>query len=221
MKKCCSGLAVVLVSFVIFGVGRAQVDFHGVLNPNTHSVWIDTVFLTVPPAPETILTPGWGSDTTNHDTFDFPDLLVWPLMVELRGRIDTLHLQQMIPAPGNGQWYSFMAVPPPPPKIMFYGETGVEESRTGIDARPRLSISPSVLVDQVTIQAQVAGRGRFLLEIVDAAGNHVRSFGAGSRVATQVWQGDDDAGRMLPEGVYFCRLAAGENTAVRKVLLAR
>jgi len=223
MKKCCSGLAVVLVSLVVFGVGRAQVDFHGVLNPNNHSAWVDTVIIVVPPTPETILTTGWGADSVGYDTFDFPDLLAWPLMVELRGRIDTMHTQQLFPAPVNGQWYLLVGTPPPPPKVMFYGETGTEEPRTAVGARQRLSVSPSVLIDRVTIQAQVAGRGPVRLEIVDAVGNRVRSLGTSSRngVITQVWQGDDDAGKRLPEGIYFCRLAVGEATAVRKVLLTR
>jgi hypothetical protein len=194
-----------------------------VINPNTHSVWVDTVILTVPPAPETVLTAGWGSDSTARDSFEFPDLVMWPLMVDLRGRVDTARTQQVFPGPGNGNWYSFTLVPPPPPKVMFYSETGVEESGVAIGPRPNLSISPSVLVDRVTIQAQIAGRGPVRLEIVDAAGNRVRSLATSNqgRVITQVWLGDDDAGQRLPEGIYFCRLAVGEAATTSKVLLAR
>jgi hypothetical protein len=221
MKKCCSGLAVVLVSLVAFGIGHAQVNFHGVLNPNARSVWVDTVIITVPPTPETIITTGWGSDSVAFDTFDFPSLTVWPVMVELHARIDTLYTVQTFPAPQNGTWYVFLHMPPPQPKVMFYEPTGVEEPGTGIASRPRLSVSPSVLTDQVTIQAQVAGRGAVRLEVVDAAGNRVRSFSTSGRTVTMVWHGDDDAGHSLPEGIYFCRLAVGEATSVAKVLLAR
>lgn len=221
MKKCCSGLAVVLVSLALFGTGRAQVEFNGVINPNHHSVWVDTVILVVPPANETILPVGWGSDSTAYDTFQFADPLVWPLLVDMRVNVDTLHVQEVFPGPGNGTWYSFSLVPPPPPKVQFYGQTGVEESGAAIEPRLQLSVSPSVLVDRVTIRAQIAGRGPVRLEIVDAAGNRVRSFCASNRVVNQVWQGDDDAGRSLPEGLYFCRLAVGEASAVSKVLLAR
>jgi hypothetical protein len=107
--------------------------------------------------------------------------------------------------------------------VMFYSETGVEESGVAIGPRPNLSISPSVLVDRVTIQAQITGRGPVRLEIVDAAGNRVRSLATSNqgRVITQVWLGDDDAGQRLPEGIYFCRLAVGEAATTSKVLLAR
>jgi len=223
MKKCCSGLAVVLLSLTVFGVGRAQVDFHGVLDPNNHSLWIDTVVIIVPPTPETVFTTGWGADSVGVDTFDFPDLTAWPLLVELHGRVDTVRTRQVFPAPVNGQWYTFMQAPPPPPKVMFYGETGAEESRPGMEVRPRLSVSPSVLTDKVTVRAQVAGPGTVQLEIVDAAGNVVRSLGTHrpGNAITEVWPGDNDAGQKLSEGVYFCRLSIGDDAVVRKVLLAR
>ncbi len=223
MKKCCSGLAVVLLSLVVFGVGHAQVDFHGVLNPNTHSVWVDTVILVVPPANETIAVVGWGSDSAAYDTFEFSDPLVWPLLVDLRVRVDTLHTQQVIPGPGNGQWYSFSLVPPPPPKVQFYGQTGVLESKAAIGRRLRLSVNPSVVTAQTTIKLQCGEPGPQVIEVLDAAGNLVRSLScvAGANgFATATWHREDGLGRLVPAGVYFCRHAASGSVAVRKVLVA-
>jgi hypothetical protein len=224
MKQCCSELAVVLLSFAAFGRGHAQIDFHGTLNPNGHATWVDTAIVSVPPAVDTFLTPGWGSDSTAYDTFDFPDIPDWPTLVELRARVGGLPTQQMFPIPQNGAWYSFTGVPPPPPKVTFWSLThGIGADAGSAAPRPELRVSPSVLVDRATIQALVAGRGPARLEIADAVGNRVRAFSTDDpcRVITRVWRGDDDAGRSLPEGVYFCRLAVGGTTAVRKVLLAR
>jgi len=53
---------------------------------------------------------------------------------------------------------------------------------------------------------------------VDAAGNAVRTIPA---AATVRWAADDDAGRALPAGVYFCRLTAGPTATVRKLTLTR
>jgi hypothetical protein len=35
------------------------------------------------------------------------------------------------------------------------------------------------------------------------------------------WDGRDDAGRLVPAGVYFCTLAVGGETATRKMLLLK
>jgi hypothetical protein len=224
MKNRCSGLAVVLVSLVAFGVGHAEIDFHGVINPNGHAAWVDTAIVLNHLETDTFLTPGWGSDSAAYDTFDFPNIADWSTLVRLSARVDGAPSQQMFPMPQNGMWYPFAGTTPPPPKVMFWSLThGIGAEPGSAARRPELRVDPSMLVDRVTIQAQVAGPGPVRLEIVDAAGNRVRSFGTSNRdrVITRVWLGDDDAGRSLPEGVYFCRLAFGEAAVVRKVLLAR
>jgi len=225
MKKCCFGPAVVLVSLVALGVGRAQISFHGVLNPNGHATWVDTVIASIDVLiPDTFPTPGWGSDSVAYDTFDFPDIADQPAWVQLQARVDGQSYQQMFLEPENGTWYPFTGTPAPPPEVMFWSlQHGIGAEPGGADPRPQLRVNPSMLVDRVAIQAQVAGRGPVRLEIVDAAGNRARSFGTDKpdRVITQVWLGDDDAGQRLPEGVYFCRLTAGRTAIVRKLILAR
>jgi hypothetical protein len=223
MKNRCSGLAVVLVSLVAFGVSNAGTTFHGVINPNGHSVWMDTAIVTAPPRPDTFLTPGWGSDSVAFDTFDFPDLASWPVMVILRGSIDGMRVPYTFSAPANGVWYDFMPVPPPPPKAMFYGETGVEESKSAIEPRPCLSVSPSVVTAQMTVRLQYGRPGRPVVEVLDAAGNLIRSLNctAGANgLATATWHREDGLGHVVPGGVYFCRYAGSGAGAVRKVLVA-
>lgn len=63
----------------------------------------------------------------------------------------------------------------------------------------------------------------YQLTIVDAGGRRVRSF-AGSAAAgasSVVWDGRDDAGHAVAPGVYFYRFAAGEQEAIRRMVLMR
>ncbi len=62
------------------------------------------------------------------------------------------------------------------------------------------------------------------LDVFDAAGRRVRSMNladvpAGWRTISLA--GDDDRGRPLASGVYFCRVTAGGETATRKMVIAR
>jgi flagellar hook assembly protein FlgD len=75
----------------------------------------------------------------------------------------------------------------------------------------------------MTVRLQPVGTGRPAVEIHDAAGNLVRSLDCAMEAdgaATAAWNRDDDRGRRVPEGVYFCRYAAADVIAVRKVLVA-
>jgi flagellar hook assembly protein FlgD len=76
---------------------------------------------------------------------------------------------------------------------------------------------------QMTIRLQTVGTSRPVVQIHDAVGNVVRSLGctAGAEgAATATWNREDDRGRLVPEGVYFCRYANADVVAVRKVLVA-
>jgi flagellar hook assembly protein FlgD len=65
---------------------------------------------------------------------------------------------------------------------------------------------------------------RFDLEIVDVAGRIVRRLAenveGGSGWHSYAWPGQDESGRSVPSGVYFCRLrSANTSTAIRLVLV--
>jgi hypothetical protein len=220
-KKCCCTLALVVLSLVAFSVGNAETSFYGVIKPNGHAVWIDSAIVTAPPLPVTFITTGWGSDSVAIDTFHFPNIPNWPILVTLHGTVDGIRVPYIFPSPANGVWYDFMPTPPPFPQAMFFGETGVEESRSAIEPGPGLSVSPSVVTTQMTVRLQRPGPGRPVVEVLDAAGNLVRSLNltAGANgFATATWHREDGLGHLVPDGIYFCRHAA--SGAVAKVLVA-
>lgn len=62
------------------------------------------------------------------------------------------------------------------------------------------------------------------LRVYDVSGRAVRTMGFGRLPAgrhDRVWNTADDEGRLLPGGVYFMRLEAGANQALKKVLVLR
>ena len=221
MKNHCALLAVVLVSLFAFGVANAEIEFGGVLEPGVSVTRIDSVTL-VPPH-VSFYTPGWGSHTP-LDTHDFVGVTAWPETITLYGTINALPCRQTIPHPLPRVW-NWLGVDPGPPQVLFWSDlSGVGESKSMVECQPCLAVSPSVVTAQMTVRLQPVGAGRQVVEIHDAAGNVVRSLGctAGADgAATATWNREDEFGRLVPEGVYFCRYAAADVIAVRKVLVAR
>ncbi len=219
MKKRCAGLVVVLVSFVVFGVANADILFDGVIDPLAAVTLMDSVKLTSPDM--TLLTPGWGSHPP-MDTFVFTGVTAWPAGLVLYGTVNGLPANTTIQFLQADTWYR-IGLGVVAPLVMFFGDvTGVEESRLGVEPLPRLVVSPSVVTGQMTVRLHPVGTGRPVVEIHDAVGNVVRSLGctAGTGgAATATWNREDDRGRLVPEGVYFCRYAASGVVAVRKVLV--
>lgn len=222
MKKCCTGLAIILLSLAAFGVVNAQQDFHGVVDPTGHTVTVDTAIVTVMSVVETIATPGWGVGSS-LDTFDFPDLAKWPDSVVLLGTVDADSVRAGFPDPVRNTWYMFGSGGAAAARVMFYGATGVEEPRSAVEPRPCLNVSPSVVTTQMTVRLERPGPGRPVVEVFDAAGNLIRSLNCAAGAngfATTTWNREDGLGHLVPGGIYFCRYAAPGAAAVRKVLVA-
>jgi len=216
MKKRCAGLFVVLVSLVVFGVANA--DFDGVLDQGTTVTSIDSVVMLSPG--RTFLTPGWG--TTPMDTWTFAGVPL-PGSITLHGTINSIPTHgPAIMNPIADTWYR-VGMGVQAPFVEFTNvQVGVEESKSAVGRVQCLAVSPSVVTGQMTVRLQPVGAGRPVVDIHDAAGNVIRSLSctAGARgVATATWNRKDDFGRLVPEGVYFCRYAAGSVVAVRKVLV--
>jgi hypothetical protein len=74
------------------------------------------------------------------------------------------------------------------------------------------------------ITFSVAARGEVSLRIYDIAGRALRTLVQGWRepgVYSEVWDGRGDDGSVLPSGVYFYSLKAGEVVATHKMVLLR
>ncbi len=217
MKMRRTGLVVVLVSLVVFGVAHA--NFDGVIDLQTTVTSIDSVVMTAPNM--TFLTPGWGS--TPMDTWTFAGVSL-PGSITLHGTINGLPTHgPAIVGPKADTWYrvGFGVVAP---LVEFTNlQVGVDESRSVDGNLQCLTVSPSVVTKQMTVRLLPVGTGRPVVGIHDATGSVIRSLGctAGpSGTAMATWNREDDFGRLVPEGVYFCRYATHGVVAVRKVLVA-
>ncbi len=225
MKNRCAGLVVVL--FLLFAFGVANADFDGVIDPQTTVTRIDSVELTLQHYPDmTFLTPGWGSHYP-YDTFVFTGVAEWPATLTLYGTVNGIAAHPTINQPYPDTWYrvGFGVVTS---YVMFTdhhpGDPGVVDgSKPTVERQQCLAVSPSLVTGLMTVKLQPASRGRPVVQIHDAVGNVVRSLGctAGTDgVATATWNREDESGQLVPEGVYFCRYAASDVVAVRKVLVA-
>ena len=86
------------------------------------------------------------------------------------------------------------------------------------------SATPNPFNPVTEIRCEVPAAGAVRLRVYDIAGRPVRRLFEGARGAgafSLTWDGRDDAGRPMPSGVYFARLAAGGAESVLKLVLAR
>lgn len=82
---------------------------------------------------------------------------------------------------------------------------------------------PNPLRRSAVLEFALARDGDVSLRLYDAGGRRVRTLVSGARPAgthRAVWDGLDDAGRRLPSGLYFLRLASGGDVDQRRVVLA-
>jgi hypothetical protein len=209
----------VMISLFAFGVANADIEFVGVLYPRLYVLEVDSVNLQTPDM--TFFTPGWGSEAP-YDTFHFTGVTAWPETLVLHGIAGPFPLVRTIVRPKPDSWYplNFSGAPP---MVKFYGTGyGTEESEPVVE-RPQLAVNPSLVTGQMTVRLSPVGSSRPVVEIHDAVGNVVRSLDctAGTDGAAAVtWNREDDRGRLVPKGVYFCRYSAADVIAVRKVLVA-
>jgi hypothetical protein len=203
---------VLLVLALLPVTGRAQLVVVSQLKAGPDPVTIDSAYFKYSPEDTWFLTPGWHSEPRQTDTFQFPPFAGFPTNIRLAADFSGTKVIQDFPAPVRLEWYTF-SPPYEETKVMFDDLSGIEEGRY-IPARLRLTVSPSVVRGAAVIRASGTG----YLKVVDAAGNAVRTLPA---AATVRWAADDDDGRRLPDGVYFCRLTAGQTAIVRKLILTR
>jgi len=199
-------------------------DLVGWLSTGSHAVAVDSAtVLDCGGGFMFYLTTGWGGDTGIVDTFDFqPEPEFPPMGITLFLTQDDSALLFSTPNIVPDTWYTIPGAPRQA-EVLFATLASMEEDRGPLLGRARLAVSPSIVTGQMTLRLQPVGTGRSVVEIHDAVGNVIRSLDctAGTDgVATATWNREDESGRLVPEGVYFCRYAVADVIAVRKVLVA-
>lgn len=213
MKKLSLSLAAILILLGMVRPASGDLVVTGYLKTTAEPVVIDSAYFAKGGQNAWLPTTDWQCDTMATDTFVFPPFANFPDTIRLAAKFNGAPLLQEFDGPVRLVWNSFWD-PHDQTKAMFDAPlVGVEEGRHN-PAGLYLVVSPSVVRDAAVILTSGTG----CLEVVDAAGNAVRTFPA---AATVRWAADDAAGRALPEGIYFCRLTAGQTAIVRKLILAR
>jgi hypothetical protein len=102
--------------------------------------------------------------------------------------------------------------------------SGIAEGETSPPGSPWMSLSPNPSRSSVTIRFDLRSETATGLEIFDPTGRRVRRlrvghFGSGYRELT--WDGRDEAGRSLANGMYFVRITGPGDDVTRGVALLR
>jgi hypothetical protein len=104
-------------------------------------------------------------------------------------------------------------------------QTGVETDDGNDQALTRIEfVAPNPMHGSTSISWRHAGAGSVRLEVLDVAGRCVARLEDGARAIGPVvthWDGQDDAGKPLPSGVYVLRLTQGALVDSRPVVLVR
>jgi hypothetical protein len=86
------------------------------------------------------------------------------------------------------------------------------------------TIYPNPFNPRTVIAFELAETGPIELAIYDVGGRLVRVMESGTQSAGRhesTWDGQDNAGRAVPTGTYFCRLSTAQGSQTRKLTLAR
>ncbi len=118
--------------------------------------------------------------------------------------------------------------------VVWYSSPNVMHRRNeyaGRVAEPAASGNPALLQSRpdpfsarTTVRYSIRRSGRVVLKVHDVLGNEVRTLvnrwqDSGTRQV--VWDGTDNSGCRVAGGVYCCRLVAGGEVSVRRLLVAR
>jgi hypothetical protein len=86
------------------------------------------------------------------------------------------------------------------------------------------AIYPNPFNPRTVIEFELAEAGPIELAIYDLGGRLVRVMESGTQSAGRheaTWDGQDNAGRAVPTGTYFCRLSTQQGSQTRKLTRAR
>jgi len=107
-------------------------------------------------------------------------------------------------------------------------QTGIRDEELQPVTGPLLTrlerVAPNPFRTQLAIRYSLASEGLVMLRVHDLTGRVVRTLVNSQQKPGRyslTWNGRDDRGRLLGNGVYFCKLATGDNGSTEKLVLAR
>jgi hypothetical protein len=112
-------------------------------------------------------------------------------------------------------------VTPSAPGPHGFWPTGLMDGDGASAGVARLIAAPNPMGATTEINYRTVGTDPIRLEIHDVSGRMVRLLTDRSQRPgdhTLVWDGRDDGGNEVPDGVYFCRLATGGQTVTARVV---
>jgi len=112
--------------------------------------------------------------------------------------------------------------------IMDYGwadaDPGADDSFGTVKVTQLLPCRPNPFQDQTTLFFDLGQSGEVSLQVFDVNGRQVRNLLDGWQNAGRhpvAWQGEDNAGRKLGQGVYYLRLVTRDTTDSKQIVLMR
>lgn len=115
-------------------------------------------------------------------------------------------------------------------KIILYqyerigGTGGAQCAGSGKSSITHLRIFPNPLTQSATIKYELTTPSHITLRVYDVTGRAVRTLidaEKQSGIKTVNWDGKDDYGREVSNGIYFCRLQTDNSTEAKKVIVLR
>ncbi|HEX7319646.1 MAG TPA: agmatine deiminase family protein [bacterium] len=112
----------------------------------------------------------------------------------------------------------------PPHLFRFRIYSGVTVGEFGSSALAHFSAFPNPARHFLNISFRISDQADLRIAIYNAAGQKVKTIVDGSCSPghyTEYWDLSDDAGKDLPQGVYFCSVVAGKDKYTGKLLIVR
>ncbi|MCX7737781.1 MAG: T9SS type A sorting domain-containing protein [Candidatus Kapabacteria bacterium] len=131
----------------------------------------------------------------------------------------------------NGEWKSGNSAPGNPDLVTNPGDerskpnvNGIIDAVNSINDQYEINITQNINFSEIIISYSLNKNTTISLEIIDINGITVRFLENGEKFAgrhTNNWDGRDETGATIPNGVYFLRLSTSETVAIKKFLYER
>jgi hypothetical protein len=185
----------------------------------------------IPPAPENVSIE--SIDFTAIINWDMPDIndfdhfnIYSDFNKEFTLLDSTLGIQFLYDLLENGLYQFYVTtvdrsgLESEPSEIVELEYVNIEDN----NFRSFITISPNPFSFQTKIQFNIEGKEKLIFEVFDIQGNKVRTLidrQITENNCTIIWNGDNDSGILLGNGIYFYRLRTPKNSVSGKLIIGR